>query len=235
METYDAVAKEYAGVFEDFNLRYFERPWLMKRIKKYQPQSLLDLGCGNGYLSKALIGTVPNLFAVEPSGVMFALAKERLGNDAILYQVPAENLLFDDECFDMIVSFLSFRYMQWDKALLEIGRVLKQNGVFILIDLFAASFHPLYFHKYIETWLVTRIQYMKHKEYHRKLSLLIQHKDWQEMVRKHPRRDFLDAKKCIEKRFRIQEQKVLNMGFKGKTIGLVCEKIARTADRDNHV
>ncbi len=224
MEIYDPVAKEYAGVFEDIRLRYFEWPWLQKQIQRYKPLSFLDLGCGNGYLSKALVGTIPNLSAAEPSGPMFQLAKERLGHDVAIYQAAAENLPFDDECFDMIVSFLSFRYMQWDRALKEIRRVLKQDGVFILIDLFAGSLNPVYLPKYIKTWIATRLQYSMDQEYYRKLSQLIQNRDWQEMVKLHPKRIFSDAKKSIKEKFIIEKQKILSTGLKGRTIGLVCTK-----------
>jgi ubiquinone/menaquinone biosynthesis C-methylase UbiE len=224
METYDAVAKDYAEVFDDFSLRYFEQPWLMKQIAKYQPRSFLDAGCGHAYLINALFGTVPNLFAIEPSGEMFLLAKKRVGSDAEIFQASAEKLPFENESFDMIVSFLSFRYMQWDKALLEMKRTLKQNGVLIIIDLFAASFHPRYLHKYIETFFITRMQYMKHKDYHKKLSLLANNKNWQEMIKQHPKRDFSDAKKAIEKTFFIKEETLLSVGLRGKTIAFVCTK-----------
>jgi ubiquinone/menaquinone biosynthesis C-methylase UbiE len=228
MEIYDAVAKEYSDVFDDISLRCLEWPWLKKQIDRNKPQSLLDAGCGNGYLSQALIEMVPNLFAIEPSGEMFLLAKKQLGNDVNLLQAPAENLPFQNESFDMIISFLSFRYMQWDKSLAEIQRTLKPKGVFILIDLFAASFHPRYFHKYIKTFFMTRMQYMKHKEYRRKLFLLTQNKDWKDLIDKHPKRNFLDAKQHIEKHFCIKEQKILSMGLRGKTTALVCTNDAST-------
>ena len=230
MAVYDTVAVEYAKVFDDICLRRFEWPWLEKLIETLKPHSLLDLGCGNGYLAEALGSSVPGLYAVEPSVPMFEIARQRLCKGsaqspaAALFNAPAENLPFASDFFDVAVSLLSFRYMEWDKALGEIHRVLKPEGTFILIDLFAARFNPFYMGAYLKTWAGLRLQYAENRDYRKKLRELSKNRDWQEMVREHPKRELGDAKQAIEGKFRITEEKLLSAGIHGRVTGLVCVK-----------
>ena len=224
MPVYDKVAAEYSNVFNDINLRLFEWAWLEKLIKTSKPNSLLDLGCGNGYLSQALSGIVPCIYAVEPSVPMFEIAKERLGKKAVLHNAPAENLPFASGSFDIAVSLLSFRYMDWGKALEEIHRVLKPEGTFILIDLFASRFNPFFIGVYLKTWIGLRLQYARNRDYRRKLKELSRNSDWKKMVKENPKRELYGAKRAIEKGFIIAKEKLLSAGLHGKVTGLVCVK-----------
>jgi len=228
MAVYDSIAAEYAEVFDDIRLRVFEWPWLKGLIEKLKPRSLLDLGCGNGYLAQALAPLVPELCAVEPSAPMFEIARLRLGGGAqppvSLYNAAAENLPFASGFFDAAVSLLSFRYMDWDKSLEEIHRVLKPEGTFILIDLFAARFNPFHFGTYCKTAAGLRLQYAANRGYRRKLKELSRNADWQKMVSEHPKRELGGAKQAIEKKFRISAEEILSAGLRGKVAGLVCEK-----------
>ena len=139
MAAYDTVAPVYSGVFDDINLRCFEWPWLKNLINELRPHSLLDLGCGNGYLVKALGTMIPNLYAVEPSVPMFCAAQDLVGETAALYNASAENLPFADDFFDVIISLLSFRYMNWGKSLPEIRRVIKPEGTLIMVPFICTS------------------------------------------------------------------------------------------------
>jgi ubiquinone/menaquinone biosynthesis C-methylase UbiE len=224
MAIYDSVAVEYSEVFNDIKLRLFEWPWLEILIKSLNPRSLLDLGCGNGYMAEALVSLVTEIHAVEPSVPLFEAARRRLGEKAVLYNTSAENLPINSDFFDVVVSLLSFRYMDWDRALEEIHRVLKPEGTFILVDLFAARFNPLYLGAYIKTWTKLRFQYAANKDFHRKLKELSKNQNWRNMVRENPKRDLDSAKKAIEKKFRISAEKLLSAGFRGKVAGLVCVK-----------
>jgi ubiquinone/menaquinone biosynthesis C-methylase UbiE len=224
MAVYDSVAAEYSEVFYDIKLRLFEWPWLEKWIKSLKPRSLLDLGCGNGYMAEALASLVAEIHAVEPSVPLFETARRHLGEKAVLHNTSAENLPINSDFFDVVVSLLSFRYMDWDRALEEIHRVLKPEGTFILIDLFAARFNLLYLGAYIKTWAKLRFQYAVNKDYHRKLKELSKNQNWRNMVRENPKRELEGAKKAIEKKFRISAEKLLSAGFRGKVAGLVCVK-----------
>jgi ubiquinone/menaquinone biosynthesis C-methylase UbiE len=228
MEIYDEAAEDYAAVFDDIGLRIFEWPWIRKLVEKYRPRSLLDLGCGNGYLAKALRGRAPEIYALEPSPVMYAIAEKNLDGGVDLRQGSAEAMPFEDSSFDMVVSLLSFRYMAWDRALDEIRRVLKDTGVFILVDLFAGSFNPLCLHKYLAAWTAARIQYIGKRGYYKKLRALTENDAWRRMVREHPKRELAGAEKEIARHFHIEDAKILSMGLRGRTAGFVCRKLPIT-------
>jgi ubiquinone/menaquinone biosynthesis C-methylase UbiE len=228
MEIYDEVAGDYAAVFDDIGLRVFEWPWIRRLVEKYRPCSLLDLGCGNGYLSKALRGMAAEIYALEPSPVMYSIAEKNLGGGVVLRLGSAEAMPFEDRSFDMVISLLSFRYMVWDRALDEIRRVLKDQGVFILVDLFAGSFNPFYLHKYFASWTAARIQYFRKKGYYKKLHVLTRSDAWRRMVQEHPKRELSEMKKEIARNFHIEGVKILSMALRGRTAGFVCRKLSIT-------
>jgi ubiquinone/menaquinone biosynthesis C-methylase UbiE len=218
------VAEEYAAVFDSIGLRVFEWPWIRRLVKKFRPRSLLDLGCGNGYLSKALQGMAPELYALEPSSVMYSIAARALCGGVTLRQGAVEAMPFADGCFDMVVSLLSFRYMAWDRALDEIRRVLKEGGIFILVDLFDGSFNPRYFHRYLSTWTAVRLLYIRNRDYRKKLRRLTENSAWQRMIAEHPRRNIAEAKEAVAQKFHVEKFRLLSAGLRGVTAGFVCRK-----------
>jgi ubiquinone/menaquinone biosynthesis C-methylase UbiE len=226
VDIYENVAREYAGVFDDIRLRRYEWPWLLRSIEERRPQSLLDLGCGNGYLAKALTGIVPRLYAAEPCAALYSITCESLAGKADVRRAAAEELPFDSGSFDIIVSLVSFRYMRWEKALDEVRRALKPGGVFIVIDLFAARFNPFQGIRYLHTWIATRMRHIKNRDYFKKLSALHKNADWQKMIREYPKRELSEAKAAIAKKFVICEEKLLSLGLRGKTVGLVCKTMS---------
>jgi ubiquinone/menaquinone biosynthesis C-methylase UbiE len=222
MEAYDAVARDYAAVFDRIELRTFEWPWIRNLVARERPRSVLDLGCGNGYLSGALAGMAPDICALEPSPVMCSIARKNLDGAVLLRQGAAESIPFGDRRFDMVISLLSFRYMVWDRALDEIRRVLKSGGVFILADLFAGSFNPLYLHRYAASWAAARIHCVRDREYYKKLRALTGSERWRTMLGEHPKRSAACARKAVAEQFHIERIQLLSAALRGSTVGFVC-------------
>jgi malonyl-CoA O-methyltransferase len=91
---------------------------------------VLDLGCGTGYCSKALLERGANVVCADLSSEMLAVAEQRCGVERVHYQVAdAEALPFEDNRFDIVISSLA---LQWcsDLAvpLSEMKRVTKPGG-----------------------------------------------------------------------------------------------------------
>ncbi|MCE4563246.1 class I SAM-dependent methyltransferase [Maribellus sp. CM-23] len=92
----------------------------------------LDVGCGTGALSKAIEQNCSpqNLTCLDPSSVFIEKAKERISMKAAFTVGSVENMPFENENFDIVVSGLALNFFpKTETALAEIKRVLKPGGV----------------------------------------------------------------------------------------------------------
>jgi SAM-dependent methyltransferase len=136
---YDDVAHLYDAVFEDIRVRGPEWRWLRGRMSP--DARVLDVGCGTGSLVRALQGKVRTAVGVDVSPAMVARARDR--DPAGRYEVIAgPDLPFLDQEFDIVVSLLSWRYVDWDPMLAEVMRVLRPGGRFLVVDMVAKPAEP---------------------------------------------------------------------------------------------
>jgi trans-aconitate methyltransferase len=100
-------------------------------VETLQPQAgerILDLGCGDGFLTRKLAESGATLVGVDASLQMVAAAKER-GVDARC--VSGEALSFDQE-FDAVFSNAALHWMTDQDAVLQgVYRALKPGGRFV--------------------------------------------------------------------------------------------------------
>jgi ubiquinone/menaquinone biosynthesis C-methylase UbiE len=98
----------------------------------------LDLGCGPGTMSEAMLILSDEVWGVDSSVRMIQIATDNANSvhlsDRVHFEVgSAETLRFPDEHFDLVFSVGVLRYLDsWEKGLQEIHRVLKPNGVFVV-------------------------------------------------------------------------------------------------------
>lgn len=78
---YDAMAEEYTADNDDgvFNALY-ERPAMLSFLEEVDGMRVLDIGCGAGQLSHALIQRNAKVTGIDVSSRMIELAQKRLGN-----------------------------------------------------------------------------------------------------------------------------------------------------------
>jgi trans-aconitate methyltransferase len=108
------VADLAGGVFELLNPQPGER--------------ILDLGCGDGALTKKLVEAGASVVGVDSSADMIGAARA-LGLDA--RKVPAEDLPFEGE-FDAVFSNAALHWMHdHDAVLAGVARALKPGGRFV--------------------------------------------------------------------------------------------------------
>lgn len=97
---------------------------------------LLDIGCGRGRLSRALIRRGARVSGADPSDEMIALAREAAPN-ASFEIAGAESLPYPDGTFDGAVILNSLHHVPEDKiapALAEAMRVTRPGGHFLILE-----------------------------------------------------------------------------------------------------
>jgi len=102
--------------------------------------SILDLGCGDGYFLNQLKQQCPkrgnfkqHYYGMDISEC--AILKAQLEyKDINFVSMDAMSLGFKNECFDMVISYGAIEHIpDSQKALFEIRRVLKKEGMFLLM------------------------------------------------------------------------------------------------------
>ncbi len=120
--------------------------WLLSHLAQdLSGKHYLDVGCGTGYVAKALIELGAQVTCVDISAAMLAQAKLRIGEDNASFQLAdAEALPFAQHSFDGVVSSLA---LQWCEdlrlPLSEIKRVLKPSGFGFITTLGHGSLQEL--------------------------------------------------------------------------------------------
>lgn len=130
-----------------FRLIYFEKIYkkIIEIIKneaneKLRPQNkFLDVGCGT---AEVIFRLAKEFKEVEFAGIDFsrgmvekAINKTSHLNNVKIIEANVENLPFEDKTFDFVLCLDTFHHFyNPDLALKEIKRVLKDNGLFLLVD-----------------------------------------------------------------------------------------------------
>ena len=105
-------------------------------------QKVLDVGCGTGTLLIDLKKTHPQgqFYGIDADDKILSIARKKAKEADVKINVSsafAQHLPFQKNSFDIIYSSLVFHHLPSlvkKAALQEIHRVLKQDGIFILID-----------------------------------------------------------------------------------------------------
>lgn len=110
--------------------------FLTERFRRFldlrNANNYLDIGCGTGNYTCALAGKGYSFYGVDPSQTM--IEKARRKTCSVVWQTAtAENLPFENDFFAGAMASLTIHHWQdLTKAFLEISRVLKNCGKFVL-------------------------------------------------------------------------------------------------------
>jgi SAM-dependent methyltransferase len=186
---YDPVAALYEQAFSDIRVREVEWRWLTAALARCTPRPrVLDIGCGNGALLAALEPRIARGVGVDVAESMLAYAKQRaVTRPALSFEHLSKPVLpFADGSFDVVISFLSFRYLDWERMWPEIRRVLAPSGRFLLVDLAQRGARlrdaPALLRSVVRHGLAPR----KHPAFARDVHKLTEHPAWRAMLRSHP-------------------------------------------------
>lgn len=117
------------------------RKRMLKLLKPLKPQAILDVATGTADVAIQLTGLTPtHITGVDISAEMLVIGRAKVKDhhlDGIinLIQADAENLPFEDNKFDAItVAFGVRNFEHLEKGLQELHRVLKQNGMLVVLE-----------------------------------------------------------------------------------------------------
>lgn len=140
---WDKWAKRY-----DFTMSRDRKTYenLISKMKKTLTRDMvvLELACGTGILSLRLAGRVKMLEATDFSEEMIRQAKAKAHSSRLHFSVQdATDLPYADETFDAVIISNALHIMpNPEKALSEIKRVLKKDGILIAPTFTAAGSLP---------------------------------------------------------------------------------------------
>lgn len=111
------------------------------------PDRVLDVGCGTGYLLRALgrrYADAQQLCGIDAAPQMISTATAFDGDDRLSFSVGvAEEIGHPDGTFDLVVSTTSFDHWTDQQAgLVECARVLRPGGHLVLVDQFSRWLLP---------------------------------------------------------------------------------------------
>lgn len=143
---FDEIAPTYDKLNHAFTLN-LDKKWrkeitddLIKSGMKFD--TVLDLATGTGDLAIELLRLLPEkIVAADFSAEMLEFQRLHKSNQLIdLVHADAAALPFDDGAFDLVtVGFGVRNFNDLVKCLLEVNRVLKSGGMFVVIEMFRSG------------------------------------------------------------------------------------------------
>ena len=96
-----------------------------------------DIGCGNGQLSVALARRFDRVIAADPAQAQLDHAE---GHPRVEYRcAPAEASGLPDASADLAVAAQSAHWLDWQRFVPEVGRVVRPGGLIALVTYFNAE------------------------------------------------------------------------------------------------
>jgi demethylmenaquinone methyltransferase/2-methoxy-6-polyprenyl-1,4-benzoquinol methylase len=143
-EMFDNISGNYDGLNRVISLGT-DIKWrkkVVKLIADVQPQSILDIATGTGDLAIQFAEKIDaeKIVGLDLSEGMLSVARQKVLSSKISEKIEfikgdSEALPFDDNSFDAItVSFGIRNFETLEKGLLEINRVLKPKGRFVILE-----------------------------------------------------------------------------------------------------
>lgn len=151
-EMFDTISKEYDGLNRviSFGIDVKWRNKVVKIVGNKQPENILDIATGTGDLAINLAATnAKEIIGLDISNGMLEVGRKKITSkklENIISMVigDSENLPFEDNTFDAItVAFGVRNFENLEKGLSEILRVLKPNGIFVILETSVPT-NPIY-------------------------------------------------------------------------------------------
>ncbi len=149
---FDTISNEYDGLNRviSFGIDVKWRNKVVKMVAEKQPENILDIATGTGDLAISLASTnAKEIIGLDISDGMLEVGRKKISSknlNGIISMVigDSEDLPFEDNTFDAItVAFGVRNFEHLEKGLAEILRVLKPNGIFVILETSVPT-NPIY-------------------------------------------------------------------------------------------
>lgn len=127
---------KYDNIGEGYNSTRRVDPYLLSRLlyflKPHSDNLYIDLGCGTGNYTSALASEGLRFIGIDPSERMLNEAKKK-SQKVVWLNGSAETIPLEDKSVNGIIATLTIHHWKdLKKAFLEIHRVLKEQGQFVI-------------------------------------------------------------------------------------------------------
>lgn len=142
-QMFDTISGNYDGLNRviSFGIDVKWRKKVLKIVSDKQPKTVLDIATGTGDLAILMTNTsAEEIIGLDISAGMLKvgkkkIAEKKLDNKIQMVLGDSENIPYPDNYFDAItVAFGVRNFETLEKGLAEILRVLKPNGVFVILE-----------------------------------------------------------------------------------------------------
>ena len=132
---YNWMAKGYDAFMIVFPLW---KSWIKKVIPYIEGKKILEVSFGSGYLMKQYAKNNLDVYGIDYNEKMLEKTSKKMLSkkiDAKLSIANVEKLPFPDSTFDTVINTMAFTgYPNGDRAMAELKRVLKKDGILLLVD-----------------------------------------------------------------------------------------------------
>ncbi len=142
-QMFDNISKEYDGLNRviSFGIDIKWRNKVVDIVAETNPDTILDIATGTGDLAISLVKTnAKEIVGLDISDGMLEVGRKKINSKKLEDRISmvigdSENLPFEDNSFDAItVAFGVRNFETLEKGLAEIHRVLKPEGVFVILE-----------------------------------------------------------------------------------------------------
>jgi len=142
-EMFDTISQNYDNLNRviSFGIDVKWRKKILKMVSELQPKQILDIATGTGDLAILMANTnADRIIGLDISAGMLEVGKQKitqknLSNKIEMILGDSENIPFEDNSFDAVtVAFGIRNFENLEKGLSEILRVLKPNGIFVILE-----------------------------------------------------------------------------------------------------
>lgn len=142
-QMFDTISGNYDGLNRviSFGIDVKWRKKVLKMVSEKNPEMILDIATGTGDLAILMTKTnAKKIIGLDISAGMLEVGRKKISQKNLSDKIEmvlgdSENIPYDDNTFDAItVAFGVRNFETLEKGLAEILRVLKPNGIFVILE-----------------------------------------------------------------------------------------------------